>query len=112
MFEQVCEVVEPDSEQPRRRATLAIQRLRDQKLLARVDGAGVLRAGEFALTRLGAAIVECFLSDEALTHENLSVLMRTLRSSMSDALSRRRATRRRSGGRRWRCRCASRWRTW
>jgi chromosome partition protein MukF len=87
IFEQVSDIVEPDAEQPRRRATLAIQRLRDQKLLTRVDGAGVLRAGEFSLTRLGAAIVECFLSDEALTHENLSVLMRTLRSSVADALS-------------------------
>lgn len=87
IFEQVCEIVEPDTEQPRRRAGAAIQRLRDQKLLGRVDGAGVLRPGEYALTRLGAAIVECFLSDEALTHENLSVLLGTLRSSVAAALA-------------------------
>jgi chromosome partition protein MukF len=87
IFEQVSELVEPDAEQPRRRATLAIQRLREQKILARVDGAGVLRSGEFSLTRLGAAIIECFLEDEALSHENLSVLMRTLRASLGEALA-------------------------
>lgn len=36
----------------RKRATHAIGRLRDQRMLARVDGAGIVRAGEYALTRL------------------------------------------------------------
>ena len=40
MFEQVCDVVDPGAERPRKRATHAIQRLRDQRMLARVDGAG------------------------------------------------------------------------
>ena len=38
VFAQVCELVEPDPDNVRRRATNAIQRLRDQKLLARIDG--------------------------------------------------------------------------
>ena len=38
VFAQVCELVEPDPDNVRRRATHAIQRLRDQKLLARIDG--------------------------------------------------------------------------
>jgi chromosome partition protein MukF len=62
--------------------------LRDQKLLARVDGAGLLRAGEFALTPLAAAIVESFLEDETLTRENLTVLTRSLRVSLGEILIR------------------------
>jgi chromosome partition protein MukF len=88
VFEQVCALVEPRADNPRRRATHAIQRLRDQKLLARVDGAGVLRAGEFALTRLAASIVESYLEDESLTRENLSQLTRSLRASLGEILAR------------------------
>ena len=88
IFEQVCALVEPRADAVRRRATHAIQRLRDQKLLARVDGAGVLRAGEFALTRLAASIVESYLEDESLTRENLTQLTRSLRSSLAEILTR------------------------
>jgi len=87
IFEQVCALVEPRADAVRRRATHAIQRLRDQKLLARVDGAGVLRAGEFALTRLAASIVESYLEDESLTRENLTQLTRSLRSSLAEILT-------------------------
>jgi hypothetical protein len=51
LFEQVCDIVEPGADNPRKRATHAIQRLRDQRMLVRVDGAGVARAGEYAMTR-------------------------------------------------------------
>ncbi|HET7540526.1 MAG TPA: condensin subunit MukF [Polyangiaceae bacterium] len=88
VFEQVCALLEPRADSPRRRATNAIQRLRDQKLLARVDGAGVLRAGEFALTRLSASIVESYLEDESLTRENLTQLTRSLRISLAEILTR------------------------
>ncbi len=57
-------------------------------MLARVDGAGLLRAGEYALTRLAAAIVESLLQDEALTRENLTVLARSLRLSLGEILAR------------------------
>ena len=63
MFEQTCEVVDPGAERPRKRATHAIQRLHDQRMLARVDGAGIVRSGEYTLTRLAAAVVEYFLAD-------------------------------------------------
>ena len=43
-FEQICELIEPGAN-PNIRATHSIQRLRDQRLLARVDGAGLVRAG-------------------------------------------------------------------
>jgi len=87
VFDSVCLLLEPRAENLRRRATHAIQRLRDQKLLARVDGAGLLRAGEFALTRLAASIVDSFLQDESLTRENLTILTRTLRASLGEVLA-------------------------
>jgi chromosome partition protein MukF len=50
-FEQICELIEPGAN-PNIRATHSIQRLRDQRLLARVDGAGLVRAGEYTLILL------------------------------------------------------------
>lgn len=87
MFEQVCDVVEPGAENPRKRATHAIQRLREQRMLTRVDGAGVVRAGEYALTRLAAAVVEYFLADEALTRESLTLLTGVLRAQLAEILA-------------------------
>ena len=76
VFAQVCELVEPDPDNVRRRATNAIQRLRDQRLLARIDGAGLMRAGDYNLTALATGIVEFFIDDEhdVLTRENLGLL--------------------------------------
>ncbi len=85
-FEQVCAAVEADGE-VRRSASHAIRRLRDQRLLTRVDGAGVVRAGEYALTRLATAIVDFVLEDETLTRESLTVLTRTLLASLRAILS-------------------------
>ena len=84
LFEQVCDMVEPGAENPRKRATHAVQRLRDQRMLVRVDGSGVVRTGEYALTRLAAAVVEYFLADEALTRESLTLLTRTLLSQLAE----------------------------
>ena len=86
MFEQICDVVDPGAERPRKRATHAVQRLRDQRMLARVDGAGIVRSGEYTLTRLAAAVVEYFLADEALTHESLTLLTGTLRAQLAEIL--------------------------
>jgi chromosome partition protein MukF len=83
VFLQVCEVTEPGADNPRKRATNAIQRLRTQRLLTRVDGAGVVRAGEYAMTGLSAAVVKFFLSDEVLTRESLALLTKTLISHLS-----------------------------
>ena len=76
VFAQVCELVEPDPDNVGRRATNAIQRLRDQKLLARIDGAGLVRAGDYNLTALATGIVEFFIDDErdVLTRESLALL--------------------------------------
>jgi chromosome partition protein MukF len=99
MFETVCDVVEPSAENPRKRATHAIQRLREQRMLARVDGAGIVRAGEYALTRLAAAVVEYFLTDEALTRESLTLLTGTLRAQLAEVLA---AARKATGSETWR----------
>src|ERR1700726_2139267 len=99
MFEQVCDVVDPAAENPRKRATHAIQRLREQRMLARVDGAGLVRAGEYALTRLAAAVVEYFLADEALTRESLTLLTGTLRAQLAEILA---AAKKVEGGEAWR----------
>ena len=56
-------------------------------MLARVDGAGVVRAGEYTLTRLATGIVDFFLEEETLTRESLTVLTRTLRASLADVLA-------------------------
>ena len=87
VFDLVCALLEPRPENLRRRATNTIQRLRDQKLLARVDGAGLLRAGEFALTRLATSIVDSCLQDETLTRENLTLRTRTPRAGLREVLA-------------------------
>ncbi len=86
-FEQVTAALKAGGETGRRRrAAASIRRLREQRLLARIDGAGVVRAGEYALSRLATGIVEFFLEEESLTRENLSVLTRTLHSSLLEVL--------------------------
>jgi chromosome partition protein MukF len=82
VFEQMLKTLGAGAEPSQKRATHAIRRLREQRILHRVDGAGVLRAGEYALTRLGTSIVEFFLEEEALTRESLALLMRALLTSL------------------------------
>jgi chromosome partition protein MukF len=91
LFEVAALVVERDAGALRKRGTHAIARLRAQRLLSRVDGAGVMRAGEYALSRLGASIVSFFLEDEVLTSETLTLLTRSLETSLRDVLMRARA---------------------
>src|SRR5579871_64805 len=84
VFEQISELVEPGTENVRKRSTHSIQRFREQRLLSRVDGAGVVRAGEYTLTSLANGIVEFFLHDEALTRESLTLLTKTLLASLAE----------------------------
>jgi len=84
VFHQVLNLVEPTAEAPRLRATSAIRRLREQRLLTRIDGAGMVRAGEFALTRLADALAEFFLTEETLTRESLSILTNTLTLQLNE----------------------------
>jgi chromosome partition protein MukF len=83
VFTQASAVAQPGADQLRRRATHAIQRLRDQRLLARVDGQGVVRAGELALTRLASGIVQFFLEEDVLTRETLGLLTASLQVAIA-----------------------------
>ena len=87
VFEHASAAVQPESHHVRRRSTAAIQRLRAQRLLSRVDGQGVVRTGEFALSRLGSAIVEFFLEEDVLTRASLGLLTSSLRTALTDVLA-------------------------
>lgn len=87
VFERVSAVVSPELEQVRSRATHAIRRLREQRLLVRVDGAGVRRAGDFGLSRLASAITDFFVEEEALTRDDLDLLARTLLANLREVLA-------------------------
>ena len=91
VFAHASSVVQPAADNVRRRATHAIARLRAQRLLARVDGQGVVRTGEFALSRLGTAIVEFYLEEDVLTRASLAVLTTSLRTALADVLAAARA---------------------
>ncbi len=82
-FSVLC-VSEPGAEMAALRATAAIARLREQRLLLRVDAAGVLRSGRFALSRLAEAIVDFFTRQEALDSESLAVLTSTLQGLLGN----------------------------
>ena len=75
---QVASVITPEADNPRRRATNAIQHLRDLRLLTRVDPGGIVRSGDFALTDLANAIADFYFRDETLTRESLTLLTKTL----------------------------------
>jgi chromosome partition protein MukF len=85
VFEEVCATMEPGAEH-RRRSGAAIARLREQRLLVRVDGHGVVRSGEFALSRLACAIVEFLLEEDVLTRESLTLLSASLQHSVGEVL--------------------------
>ncbi len=86
VFAQASAAAQPEADQLRRRATHAIQRLRDQRMLARVDGQGVVRTGEFALSRLATGIVQFFLEEDVLTRETLGLLTQSLRVAIASVL--------------------------
>lgn len=67
-----------ESETAGKRASSVIKRLREQKLLVRVDSAGVVRAGHYALSRLATGIVAFYIEDEALTRQSLEVIAASL----------------------------------
>lgn len=87
VFASVAPAVQDGDEPVKRRAGAVIQRLRDQRLLARVDGQGVVRTGEFALSRLASGIVEFFLEEDVLTRENLTLLTATLVATLTDVVA-------------------------
>lgn len=77
-FDDVANLVMPATDAKKLRFTNTVRRLREQKLLTRVDGVGIFRSGDYALTRLAVAIIEFYLREESLTRESLTLLSRTL----------------------------------
>lgn len=73
----------PEAENPRKRATHGLQRLREQRLITLVSLGGLAREGEYSLSGLGRAIVDFFVQDAKLTKESLKVLTATLGSQLS-----------------------------
>lgn len=83
VFERAVTAIEPQADQRMARSTHTLRRLRDQGLLTRVDGAGVRRAGQFALSRLASAIVDFYAEEDALTEHSLELLSESLLSGFS-----------------------------
>ncbi len=91
-FEHACHLVDPGAENVRTRASHALRRLREQQLVVRVDSAGVVRAGEYSLSRLALGIVDFYLESQVLSRESLSPLTATLAATISELLNRVRQT--------------------
>lgn len=91
-FEHACHLVDPGAENVRTRAGHALRRLREQQLLVRVDSAGVVRAGEYSLSRLALGIVDFYLESQVLSRETLSPLTATLAATLSELVSKVRQT--------------------
>lgn len=87
VFGHVCHVTGAARGSVKKRATHAIGRLRAQRMLARIDGLGVARAPEYALTRLATSIADYMLEDEILTRESLAVLTGTLGAHLNQVLA-------------------------
>ena len=87
LYVRAVELVEGGSRLPRKKATHGLETLRQQALLSRVDGAGIIRAGAYALTRLGTAIADTWLEDEALNRQSLVLLTTALRSKLGEVLT-------------------------
>lgn len=85
LFEATLAAVIP-SDNPRKRATHAIERLRAQGLVVRIDAAGMVKAGEYALSTLAQAVVGRFLHNEALTRASLDGLLGSVIRGLSEVL--------------------------
>jgi chromosome partition protein MukF len=86
VYEQVGDVVETGSNNGRYLAARSIQHLRNQRLLARVDTAGTVRAGDYSLTQLARGLVQFYIEDETLTRESLILLTGTLIGVLAEVL--------------------------
>lgn len=86
-FEHACHVADPGAENVRTRASHALRRLREQQFLVRVDAAGVVRAGEYALSRLALGVIDFYLEEQVLSRDTLSPLTAALAATLSELVS-------------------------
>jgi chromosome partition protein MukF len=82
IYRIVSEVAHGDSATVMQRATGAIARLREQRLMVRTDTAGIVRGGDYSLSRMGNAIAEWFGEQEGLTRQSLEVMMTRIRADL------------------------------
>lgn len=82
IYRIVSEVAHGDPGSSTQRATNAIARLREQRLMVRTDTAGIVRGGEYSLSRMGNAIAEWFGEQEGLTRQSLEVMMTRIRADL------------------------------
>ena len=84
IYRIVSEVAHGDSSTVMQRATSAIARLREQRLMVRTDTAGVVRGGDYSLSRMGSAIAEWLGEREGLTRQSLEVMMTRIRADLGE----------------------------
>ncbi len=82
IYRIVSEVSQSDPSSTAQRATSAIARLREQRLMVRTDTAGIIRGGEYSLSRMGNAIAEFFGEQEGLTRQSLEIIMAQIRAGL------------------------------
>ena len=82
IYRIVSEVAHGDQVTVVQRATNAIARLREQRLMLRTDPAGIVRGGEYSLSSMGSAIAEWFGEQEGLTRQSLEVMMTRIRADL------------------------------
>ncbi|MGC9195400.1 MAG: hypothetical protein ACP5IL_08105 [Syntrophobacteraceae bacterium] len=82
IYRIVAEVAHSDPSSVALRATSAIARLREQRLMVRTDTAGVIRGGEYSLSLMGNAIAEWFGEQEGLTRKSLEIIMTQIRAGL------------------------------
>ncbi len=84
IYRIVSEVAHGDPSTVMQRATSAIARLREQRLMVRTDTAGIVRGGDYSLSRMGNAIAEWFDEQEGLTRQSLEVRMTRIRADLGE----------------------------
>ena len=86
LFMLVCETLEPGGDNLRTRASHTLRRMREQRMLARVDGSGIAERGDYALTRLATSMISSIVENDTLTAESLELLTNQLVARLTEIL--------------------------
>ena len=86
LFMLVCETLEPGGDNLRTRASHTLRRMREQRMLARVDGSGIAERGDYALTRLATSMISSIVENDTLTTESLELLTNQLVARLTEIL--------------------------
>ena len=86
LFMVVCETLDPGGDNLRTRASHTLRRMNEQRMLARVDGAGIAERGDYALTHLATSMISSIVENDTLTTESLELLMNQLIARLTEIL--------------------------